>query len=152
MDQRSNLINSPRNNRYDIKLLNLSLHLRSPLPKILLKNPQHTLSQLLFTRCLSPQIDSRPTPLDSRCDVSLISKENRCDYDGNTVRECVLKAFKVFDRDNNGFISAAELRHIMTSIDEKLTDDEVDEMIRRADQDGDGRIDYTFRLPILDHY
>jgi calmodulin len=40
----------------------------------------------------------------------------------------------------------------MTSIDEKLTDDEVDEMIRRADQDGDGRIDYTFRLPILDHY
>jgi calmodulin len=49
--------------------------------------------------------------------------------------------FKVFDRDNNGFISAAELRHVMTSIGEKLTDDEVDEMIREADQDGDGRID-----------
>lgn len=48
---------------------------------------------------------------------------------------------KVFDRDNNGFISAAELRHVMTSIGEKLTDDEVDEMIREADQDGDGRID-----------
>jgi len=47
----------------------------------------------------------------------------------------------VFDRDNNGFISAAELRHVMTSIGEKLTDDEVDEMIREADQDGDGRID-----------
>ena len=51
------------------------------------------------------------------------------------------EAFKVFDRDNNGFISAAELRHVMTSIGEKLTDDEVDEMIREADQDGDGRID-----------
>lgn len=48
---------------------------------------------------------------------------------------------QVFDRDNNGFISAAELRHVMTSIGEKLTDDEVDEMIREADQDGDGRID-----------
>ena len=47
----------------------------------------------------------------------------------------------MFDRDNNGFISAAELRHVMTSIGEKLTDDEVDEMIREADQDGDGRID-----------
>ena len=32
----------------------------------------------------------------------------------------------------------------MTSIGEKLTDDEVDEMIREADQDGDGRIDCTF--------
>lgn len=50
-------------------------------------------------------------------------------------------AGQVFDRDNNGFISAAELRHVMTSIGEKLTDDEVDEMIREADQDGDGRID-----------
>ena len=47
----------------------------------------------------------------------------------------------MFDRDNNGFISSAELRHVMTSIGEKLTDDEVDEMIREADQDGDGRID-----------
>lgn len=60
--------------------------------------------------------------------------------------EEIREAFKVFDRDNNGFISAAELRHVMTSIGEKLTDDEVDEMIREADQDGDGRIDCTEHL------
>lgn len=68
--------------------------------------------------------------------------------------EEIREAFKVFDRDNNGFISAAELRHVMTSIGEKLTDDEVDEMIREADQDGDGRIDceyHRFLLPISKH-
>ena len=50
-----------------------------------------------------------------------------------------LEAFKVFDKDGDGFISAAELRHIMTNLEEKLTDDE---MIREADVDGDGQINY----------
>merc|ERR1712182_43992 len=52
------------------------------------------------------------------------------------------EAFKVFDKDNNGFISAAELRHVMTNLGEKLTDEEVDEMIREADIDGDGQVNY----------
>ena len=39
------------------------------------------------------------------------------------------EAFKVFDKDSNGFISASELRHIMTNLGKKLTDEEVDEMI-----------------------
>ena len=43
------------------------------------------------------------------------------------------EAFRVFDKDQNGFISAAELRHVMTNLGEKLTDEEVDEMIREAD-------------------
>ena len=35
-----------------------------------------------------------------------------------------------------------ELRHIMTNLGEKLTDEEVDEMIQEVDLDGDGHIDY----------
>jgi calmodulin len=49
----------------------------------------------------------------------------------------------VFDKDGNGFVSAVEFRHVMTNLGEKLTDDEVDEMIREADVDGDGQVDYN---------
>lgn len=56
------------------------------------------------------------------------------------------EAFRVFDKDGNGFISAAELRHVMTNLGEKLTDEEVDEMIKEADIDGDGQVNYAGSL------
>ena len=52
------------------------------------------------------------------------------------------QAFCAFDRDGNGLITSAELRHVMTNLGEKLTDDECDEMIREADLDGDGMVNY----------
>ena len=67
----------------------------------------------------------------------------RCSQPPDATDEEELKeAFKVFDKDGNGFISAAELRHVMTNLGEKLTDEEVDEMIREADVDGDGQVNY----------
>eukprot|EP00890_Picochlorum_soloecismus_P005479 jgi/Picsp_1/5932/NSC_03289-R1_calmodulin len=57
-------------------------------------------------------------------------------------QEELREAFKVFDKDGNGYISAAELRHVMTSLGEKLSDEEVDAMMKEADADGDGQVDY----------
>lgn len=53
----------------------------------------------------------------------------------------IAEAFKVFDRNGDGKISAAELRHVLTSIGEKLSDYEVDKMIEEADTNNDGEID-----------
>ena len=52
------------------------------------------------------------------------------------------EAFRIFDKEGNGFITASELRHIMMNLGEKLTEEECDEMIREADVMGDGNINY----------
>ncbi|XP_060577844.1 uncharacterized protein LOC132734961 [Ruditapes philippinarum] len=55
----------------------------------------------------------------------------------------LLEAFRVFDKEGQGNISSAELRHVMTNMGEKLTDEEVDEMIREADSDNSGMVSYS---------
>ncbi|XP_076321606.1 uncharacterized protein LOC143231022 isoform X2 [Tachypleus tridentatus] len=52
------------------------------------------------------------------------------------------EAFRVFDRDGDGYISSAELSHVMINLGEKLTEDDVEDMIKEADVDGDGRVNY----------
>lgn len=59
--------------------------------------------------------------------------------------EEIREAFRVFDKDGNGHISAPELRHVMGNLGEKLTDEEIDELIRDADIDGDGQINCMYR-------
>ncbi|XP_020213342.1 calmodulin-like protein 8 [Cajanus cajan] len=52
------------------------------------------------------------------------------------------EAFRVFDKDQDGYISASELRSVMRTIGEKVTEEEVEQMVKEADLDGDGLVDY----------
>ena len=64
----------------------------------------------------------------------------------NDTEEEIRDAFRIFDKDGNGLISAHELRQIMMNLGEKLTDEELDEMMREADLNGDGQIDYEGKI------
>lgn len=69
----------------------------------------------------------------------------------NDTEEEIRDAFRIFDKDGNGLISAHELRQIMMNLGEKLTDEELDEMMREADLNGDGQIDYEGEIKQLNH-
>ncbi|KAL1468419.1 hypothetical protein MTO96_041497 [Rhipicephalus appendiculatus] len=62
-------------------------------------------------------------------------------------------AFRVFDRDGHGFITTAELRHVVTTLGERMTEDEAEELIREADANNEGHVDYeefikTISIPV----
>ncbi|CAJ1940403.1 unnamed protein product [Sphenostylis stenocarpa] len=56
--------------------------------------------------------------------------------------EQLLQLFRMFDRDGNGFITAAELAHSMAKLGHALTAAELTGMIKEADTDGDGMINF----------
>jgi len=61
----------------------------------------------------------------------------------------LLEAFKVYDRDGNGFITAQELEEVLKKIGEPASKEEVDAIIQETDQDGDGQINYADFIRVM---
>lgn len=82
-------------------------------------------------------IDGNGT-IDFKEFLGLMARKMR-DTDNN---EELIETFKVFDKDGNGLISPNELLSVINSLHENVTMDEVNEMVKEADIDGDGYINY----------
>jgi len=52
------------------------------------------------------------------------------------------EAFRVLDKNNKGVIDVKDLKWILKSLGDDLTDDEIDDMIAETDTDGSGTVDY----------
>ena len=57
-------------------------------------------------------------------------------------REDIKKIFKLFDEDAKGYITIINLKRVVKDLGETMDDIELQEMIERADADGDGRVTF----------
>jgi Ca2+-binding EF-hand superfamily protein len=57
-------------------------------------------------------------------------------------REDIAKVFRLFDEDRNGYVTVANLRRVAKELGETMTEEEILEMIERADSDNDGRVSF----------
>ncbi|XP_011498133.1 PREDICTED: neo-calmodulin [Ceratosolen solmsi marchali] len=51
-------------------------------------------------------------------------------------------AFRVFDKHNRGYITASDLQAVLQCLGKNLSEEEIQDMIKEVDVDGDGRIDF----------
>ena len=61
----------------------------------------------------------------------------------------LIEAFKVFDKDGAGYISAEKLRDVMINLGDILTQKEVNELIDESDVKGDGCINYIGKTGMI---
>lgn len=55
--------------------------------------------------------------------------------------EDFIEGFRVFDNEQNGFIGSAELRHLLTNLGERMTEEEC-ELLLQGYEDAQGNVNY----------
>lgn len=60
----------------------------------------------------------------------------------NSDNDEIRAAFEIFDKNQDGFISPTELRTVMESLGEVLTEADIETMMKGADQNGDGQVSF----------
>lgn len=71
--------------------------------------------------------------------------------DAEAMQQELKEAFRLYDKEGNGYITTQVLREILKELDDNLTNDDLDMMIEEIDSDGSGTVDFDgkFRLIVL---
>lgn len=74
--------------------------------------------------------------------------------DAESMQKELREAFRLYDKQGNGYIPTTSLREILRELDDQLTNEELDFMIEEIDTDGSGTVDFDgefYRLKSIFH-
>lgn len=76
-------------------------------------------------------------------------KEMRKQLSRRDVKGDMIKAFQLFDEHDTGKIDFNNLKSIASLIGERISDQEITNMLEAADEDGDGKVNQTEFLKLM---
>ncbi|KAB0793437.1 hypothetical protein PPYR_13057 [Photinus pyralis] len=62
--------------------------------------------------------------------------------DAESTHQELKEAFRLYDKEGNGYITTGTLKEILKALDDKLTSGELDGIIAEIDTDGSGTVDF----------
>ncbi|XP_055631344.1 calcium-binding protein E63-1 isoform X3 [Toxorhynchites rutilus septentrionalis] len=126
-------------------LRNLGIHVRDELIDDLLREASRTGSGLIdeteFLQWVA-RIQALKEDSNTSNSSSSSSGNSTTQAADDDLTQDLVAAFRVFDRDGNGYITRDELKSAMDMIGENVTEYQLNEMLELADADKDGKINY----------
>ncbi|XP_063707927.1 troponin C-like, partial [Culicoides brevitarsis] len=87
--------------------------------------------------------DSEQLDFDQFCRVICIFIHDVDEeVDDEVLQQELKEAFRLYDKQGNGYIPTSSLKEILGALDDQLTSDQLDEMITEIDTDGSGTVDF----------
>ncbi|CAF4930525.1 troponin C [Pieris napi] len=62
--------------------------------------------------------------------------------DAEAMQQELKEAFRLYDREGNGYITTSTLKEILAALDDKLSSSDLDGIIAEIDTDGSGTVDF----------
>ncbi|XP_014481546.1 PREDICTED: troponin C, isoform 1-like [Dinoponera quadriceps] len=69
--------------------------------------------------------------------------------DQEAMQQELREAFRLYDKEGNGYITTAVFRDILHELDDKLSPEELDLMIEEIDADGSGTLDFDEFMEVM---
>ncbi|XP_047988740.1 troponin C, isoallergen Bla g 6.0101-like [Leguminivora glycinivorella] len=69
--------------------------------------------------------------------------------DAEAMQQELKEAFRLYDKEGNGYITTAVLREILRELDDKISAEELDMMIEEIDSDGSGTVDFDEFMEVM---
>lgn len=70
--------------------------------------------------------------------------------DAEAMQQELKEAFRLYDREGNGYITTSTLKEILAALDDKLSSSDLDGIIAEIDTDGSGTVDFDGKCRLKD--
>ena len=109
------------------------------------KELKDTMDNLGFderSKIIYEMLEQYDTNRDSKIDFGEFLDLMTAKMSDNDSKDDIRKVFKLFDEEGNGFLSINDLKRVAKELGENMDENELKEMIERADGDGDGKVSF----------